>query len=95
MLSVNPGFVFKEAVSAPIGPNAGLSKYTNSQGNKPLSRKTEISMPQYKNHFLALRETFTNTSALIMALSIEDTISNKTKPLTVKTIASKSTITLY
>ena len=76
----------KAAVKAPTGPKAGLTTQTISQGSKPLNKNTAIKSPEIKNHLLALADIVDKTSALMMALSTEEIVSNKINPATTKTI---------
>lgn len=81
--SATAGSELKAAVKEPIGPKPGLTPQTMAQGSAPRSRKTAINSPQSKNHLLARRDMVERTSALITALSIEETVSKRIKPETI------------
>lgn len=80
------------AVRAPIGPKEGETAHTISHGKNPRIIKTASNSPQVKNHLFAFSPIVDRTSALIMALSIEEILSKSTKPETIKTIVNKSII---
>ena len=84
--SKTTGSLLNDAVSALIGPSAGLAAQIIIQGNSPLITSTANNMPQSKNHWCTRRLIVESTSALIIALSILLIISNKHKPLAVKII---------
>ena len=82
----------KVAVTASSGPKPGVASQTISQGSKPLIKKTAINSPQTKNQRLALACMVDSTSALIIALSMLETTSNKHKPATIIMMENKSII---
>lgn len=79
------GSLLKVAVRAETGPSPELN-HTISQGRTPLTTKTAITIPQSRNHLLALLPIVESTSALITALSMLETTSNKTSPKTTRII---------
>src|SRR3989344_6958219 len=88
------GSELKAAVTTPAGPSDGLVIQTIAKGNRPLSKKTAIKRPQTKNHRLAFSDMVDKTWALITALSIEETVSNNTSPITIKMMEKTSMIPL-
>ena len=84
--SATAGSELKAAVNDPIGPKPGLTAQTIAQGSAPRSKNTAIKSPHKRNHFLALLLMVERTSALITALSIEETVSKSTRPRTTKMI---------
>src|SRR4030066_931315 len=88
--SIPFGSLLKEAVNAPTGPSEGFTIQTMNQGKRPLTRNTEESIPQNKNHRRAFCCMVDKTSALIIALSILLIVSNNTNPATIKLIEIKS-----
>jgi len=86
MAAITAGSELKAAVNAPIGPSEGFVAQTIAHGSKPRSKKTAIKRPQSKNHLRAFCAMVDKTSALIIALSMEDIVSNKISPETTSTI---------
>src|SRR3989344_99472 len=84
ILSITAGSELKVAVNEPINPNEGLVNQMINQGNKPLTTKTAIRIPQIKNQRLAFADMVLSTSALMTALSIPLTVSNKHNPITMR-----------
>ncbi len=81
------------AVKVPINPSSGTVKKTIKNGSKPLIRKTAIKIPHIKNQRLAFFPMVDKTSALITALSIEETVSKRARPKTINVIETKSIMT--
>lgn len=90
MAVITLGSELKAAVNAPTSPSSGFITQTIAQGKTPLSIKTANKSPQNKNHFLAFLPIVDRTSAFIIALSIEEIVSNKINPQTVSAIANRS-----
>jgi len=67
-----------------------VASQTINQSNSPLTKKTAKNIPQTKNQRLAQACIFESTSALIIALSILETTSNKHKPATIKIMENRS-----
>jgi hypothetical protein len=92
MASWTAGSLLKVAVKAPTGPRDGIVAQTIRSGRTPLTRKTAISIPQSKNHWRIFLPMVERTSALMMALSMEETVSKRTKPATIKIMEKMSTM---
>jgi hypothetical protein len=60
-----------------------LKIQTIKKGKSPRIIKTELNIPQVKNHLLARGLIVANTSAFITALSIDDTVSKRERPITI------------
>jgi hypothetical protein len=80
MLAATAGSLEKVAVKDPIKPRLGLVAQTISQGSSPRTIKTANSIPHNRNQRLPLGDMVFRTSALMTALSILETISNKERP---------------
>ena len=74
------------AVKAPHGPSEGFVAQTIRSGSSPRTTKTAMTIPQVRNHFLALGFMVWRTSALMMALSTLLMISKRLRPSTARII---------
>ena len=81
------------AVKEPIIPREGLNAQTIAQGKTPLTKNTAIKSPQTKNHLRIRAPIVESTSALIIALSIDETTSKRQSPKMV--IMIEKTITIF
>ena len=80
MALMTAGSELNVAVSEPMKPNDGVDIQMMSQGNSPRTRKTAIKIPQRRNHLWARLDMVRRTSALMTALSIDETISKMARP---------------
>ena len=74
------GSLEKVASSAPRGPSDGVVSQTISHGRSPRTAKTTMIRPRRRNHLRAFSPIVARTSALMMALSMPETISKTERP---------------
>ena len=67
-----------------IGESVVLKAQTIMKGRNPRTKKTAMNIPHVKNQRLALAPIVFNTSALMMALSTDETASKSESPMIVK-----------
>ncbi len=83
--SLTDGLLEKVATSEPIGPSFGVTAQTIIQGSNPLITKTANKNPQSKNQRRPFLPMVESTSALTMALSMLEIVSNRQRPtMTIK-----------
>jgi len=87
---VTAGSLENVASRAPAGPSDGVVAQTISHGRSPRTTKTAKIRPQKRNNFRAFCPIVARTSALMMALSMLETISKTERPATVRIINSQS-----
>src|SRR3989338_3797179 len=84
--SMTKGSELKVAESDPKKPSDGTVIQMITQGSSPLMINTANRIPQRKNHRLAFWDIVPRTSALMTALSMLLTVSNKHRPMTIRII---------
>lgn len=78
------------AINAPYGLSEGVDIQTIIQGITPRIAKTANSNPHTKNQRFARSVIVESTSALMIALSMLEMVSNKTRPAIIRMIEKRS-----
>ena len=73
-----------------MGPSDGLVAQTITHGRSPRITKTAAIRPHRRNHLRARSLIVARTSALMMALSMLETVSKTMRPATVRIISNQS-----
>jgi len=72
------------AKNASTGPREGVASQTISQGSTPRMMKTAKRRPQSRNQRRYFSCMVERTSALMMALSMPETVSKRQRPATIR-----------
>jgi len=94
MDSKTKGSLDQAAEKICIGFRDALKAQIIAKGRRPRTKNTAINMPQVKNHRLAFAPIVESTSALMMALSTDETASKSDKPMIVNK-AENSIVIFY
>ena len=92
--SCTTGLLVHAADKTCIGDNDVLKAHIIKNGNKPLTKNTAIKIPHVRNQRLARAPIVESTSALIIALSMDEIASKRDRPIIVS-IAENNILIFY